>query len=243
MYRWLLIKDDQLGLWLSTLRDLLIPRYSSKTVSQNVDYTHHPPWVVVVCDAMQLLTPNRGSWQGKKRCIFQLRLVSILVLEGRVIVVAILINALSYPSFSLRNTAKESKLQPSLNCEPQNTELSQSERGGEEWIWYFWNWRRVRMCSCIVSSTYGARGMRGSLRASKMRIGRSWGLGGWDCNSKCASNSPAGPAPTITVPAAPASAIACFSSKTTLIKSLQSQFSKNSNPPNSPSFYPPLHRH
>lgn len=59
-------------------------------------------------------------------------------------------------------------------------------------------------------------------------------MGGWDCNSKCASNSPAGPAPTITVPAAPASAILCFSVRTTLIKSPHSQSTQNSNPAKSP---------
>ena len=209
-----------------------------------MNYTHHPPWVVVVCDAMQLRTPNRGSWQVKKRCIFQLRLVSILVLEGIVIVVAILINALSFPSLSLRNTAKESKLQPITQLRTAEQKIKPKQEGGRRTNLVFLNWRRVCMCSCIVYSTYGAKGMRGSLRASKMRIGRSWGLGGWDCNSKCASNSPAGPAPTITVPAAPASAIACFSSTTTtLIESLQSQSTQFSNPPNSPSFYPLLHHH
>lgn len=48
---------------------------------------------MVVCDAMQLQTQTEDLGKGKKRSILQLRLIS-MVLEGRVIVVAILIIAL-----------------------------------------------------------------------------------------------------------------------------------------------------
>ena len=164
------------------------------------------------------------------------------------------INALSYPSLSLRIKHSQRKLNfnhhslANRRIEDQakarsgkKNEFGNSGRTEGGYVQY------VCMCSCIVSSTYGARGMRGSLRASKMRIGRSWGLGGWDCNSKCASNSPAGPAPTITVPAAPASAICLLASdpqKPTLLNySLQlTSICTKLKSAKFPSFYPLIDR-